>query len=280
MMVHQDKSGMMRCPHLPPEIVLHMAQSITAQEDLWACSLVSRSWYTALVGRLYAPPHLDDLLRSISKLQNLTFLSFRPFGVPAPNKPSPRWPPNLKSIEINACRLSHEIAFVLSNLPASLSKLYISDLTDVPADLLKSVLPSLSQHLEYLKLNALTTVAFLSDLGELSKSSLKNLHHLHIIDFGVASADPYVGPFDPFLRPTLFPTVLEHLWKAISNGFLPKLRKVVVTGSSIFRKIYEDSEDMIALNDLLEDLARKDGENAVLSDDESGVYLDIKPDWH
>lgn len=57
-MVHQEKSEMMRCPHLPPEILLHVAKHTTAQEDLWACSLVSRSWYTASVGRLYGNPYL------------------------------------------------------------------------------------------------------------------------------------------------------------------------------------------------------------------------------
>lgn len=183
---------------------------------------------------------------------------------------------------ISARRLSHEIAFVLSNLPVSLSKLYISDLTDAPADLLEGVLPSLSQNLEYLQLNALIAVSFLLGLSELSKPSLKNLHHLHIIDFEEASTASKVSPFNLyspdniFLGPNLFPTILKHLWNMISDGFLPKLRKVVLTGSLFSRELYRGNKDMIALNDLLEALAWEDGENAVLSEDESGVYLGFR----
>jgi hypothetical protein len=47
---------------LPTEIISHILSFIpqrsSSQGTLWACSLVSRTWYSASIARLYAQPHL------------------------------------------------------------------------------------------------------------------------------------------------------------------------------------------------------------------------------
>ncbi|KAI4210229.1 MAG: hypothetical protein LQ351_006907 [Letrouitia transgressa] len=178
-------------------------------------------------------------------------------------------------------QLSREIAFVLSNLPASLTRLFIGDLTDAPADLLESVLPSLSPNLEYLQLNALITQAFLSGLSKLWEPPLKNLFHLHIIDFTGVFTDSELGhdiPANLMRNFTLFHVVFGYIWDVVFDGFLRKLRKVVVSASSLREQLCQYCGEMTGLRNILKALARKDGENAVLSEDESGVYFDIIPD--
>lgn len=54
--LHSEKHSL----QLPQEIILHILSFIpkhpSSQHSLWACCLVSRSWYSATVSRLYHSP--------------------------------------------------------------------------------------------------------------------------------------------------------------------------------------------------------------------------------
>ncbi|KAL8691516.1 MAG: hypothetical protein Q9218_003282 [Villophora microphyllina] len=233
---------------------------------------------------------ITQLLRSISKLTQLEWASLKCDDGEAALEPADFvWPPNLKKLEISGS-LSNDTLRRFRSLPASVVDLKFSYCTKINRRTLLGLLGEFDDQLESLTIgrhNNYVPCGLLADWLQ----ALPKLCRLQITMGRQDSSDLVVACNSdyPIAR---FPNSLQHLeldfydvqlyrdeldydelWWAISEGYLDRLRRLILRPRSSTRPPKSVRERVQDLDDLLKALAREDGENATITEDEAGAYI-------
>ncbi|KAI4284976.1 MAG: hypothetical protein L6R38_001044 [Xanthoria sp. 2 TBL-2021] len=235
---------------------------------------------------------LLQLLRSISKLSRLENLSIRcKLDYPADRAPSNVfWPPKLKALQLSACINDNDFV-IFSTIPKSLISLTLHHCPGLNGESIKTILMNFGDVLESFQFEPRTSdsltyidlahwIEYAPRLRRLFipassysirtgydfpmslRYSVQNPHPLEHLEFDCTYLDRYGSELD-----------YEDIWLAIAEGYLSRVRRLGFRHQVTVQPWRTNRRELQDLDDLLRALAREDGENANIKEEEAGVYV-------
>lgn len=232
---------------------------------------------------------LSDLLRTISTLPELRSLQLPRSSIHESSRDNIRynWPPNLQRIDISGGLSDRDLVY-FSTLPSSVSHLRIENCPNLSMEFIEPLIQEKGIQLRSLRLG-FPMPSLRSDSLNLIKDHLPNLHHLSIStdysDWAFFDANPQRGqPRFPALRELeldclhAFKPDGRHIgpgsvWDSIATGPFTSVRKLRVHWGLAWTDDPVMKRELGELNELLQTLAREDGEGAEIKESEAGVVM-------
>ncbi|KAI4234906.1 MAG: hypothetical protein LQ349_003491 [Xanthoria aureola] len=235
---------------------------------------------------------LLQLLRSVSKLSRLEKLSIRcKLDYPADRGP-PKvvWPPKLKALRLSACISGNDL-MIFTTIPKSLVSLTLRHCRGLNGESIRTILMNSGDVLESFQFEPRTSDSLIYiDLPHwiehaprlrrlfipASSSSIRadydfpiplrysaqNPHPLEHIEFDCTHLDLYGSELD-----------YEDIWLAIAEGYLGRVRRLGFRHQFNVQPWRTNRTELQDLDDLLRALAREDGQEANIKEQDAGVYI-------
>lgn len=202
------------------------------------------------------------------------------------------WPDGLREIRVSG-GISDQYMMHMCGLPPSVTHLWMENCFSLTMYSIGPVLTHLAAQLQYLKIGG-TMRSLGSDYryGPLTPTHLHNMSHLVYLSVSVdllafrfflslpeeslgglqALQTLEIGYPDSFAAAG-FAVSASELFLAVTEGSLPKLRKLRVHRALGWTDSPEGNEGVEELDDLLKALAREDGEGPQVPEAEAGVVI-------
>ncbi|KAI4172135.1 MAG: hypothetical protein LQ343_003784 [Gyalolechia ehrenbergii] len=253
------------------------------------------AWKYSLLRELHSQSiGLPWLLHSLRKLEHLEQLSIRCKDVVADNSSEVIWPPRLKALCVTGTFSDAVLDHFLS-LPKALTSLTLYECRKLTLQPVKSLIKVLRDSLESLHVGRLKIQSEREDLVKWLEDlpRLKRLHACASWSF-IPDDKPYYLSTSNF--GTDNPHPLEYLefdcsgvtesndhewgeikydlfWNLIDEGFLGNLRHVNWYHRRGVHLSKHATRIVRELDELLQALAREDGENARIKEEDAGAYI-------
>lgn len=235
---------------------------------------------------------LLQLLRSVSKLSRLEMLSIRcKIDYPSDHRPlNVVWPPKLKALQMSAPINDNDLV-IFETIPNSLISFTLYHCLKLSSGSIKKILVDLGHVLESFRFEPRTPngLAFPElahwleyaprlrrlfipasgysvrtdyDFPIEVRFTAENPHPLEHLEFDCTCLDRYGSELD-----------YEDIWLAIAEGYLGRVRRLGFRHQTNVQPWRTNRRELQELHDLLRALAREDGENARIQEQDAGVYI-------